>query len=427
MATKIYSFFVILSVSVSVWSQGVGVNETGNNPDASAILDASSTNKGFLPPRMTTLQRDAISNPATGLMVYNTSLFCLQVNDGTPTSPIWNCMSNGAGIPDGIITTLDCLESTSIGTLTHGQVASGVNSVISYTGGNGGVHGGQEVASMGVVGLTATLVPSTFASGSGSLTYTITGTPTTEGTAFFVIDIGGQSCTLTRTVESQPPHPQGYMHCNISNITSVVEVTNPITGAVWMDRNLGANRVATNPSDEQSFGSLFQWGRFADGHQCVQRYTGDGVITSGTTTTLSSINIPTHGNFIMSSSGNSDWRSPQNHNLWSGLNGDNNPCPIGFRVPTRFEWIDERSSWLQDPINSTNTSDGAFASPIKFSMAGMRNRGSGVIGNEGLSGLYWTSTIHSTNSWAIDINITSATMYAFHRAQGFSVRCIKEN
>ena len=39
---------------------------------ASALLDMVSTAQGFLPPRMTEAQRDAIATPATGLMVYNT-------------------------------------------------------------------------------------------------------------------------------------------------------------------------------------------------------------------------------------------------------------------------------------------------------------------------------------------------------------------
>lgn len=49
--------------------------------------------------------------------------------------------------------------------------------------------------------------------------------------------------------------------------TKVVEVTNPATGKTWMDRNLGASRAATSPTDASSFGDLYQWGRGADGHQ----------------------------------------------------------------------------------------------------------------------------------------------------------------
>jgi hypothetical protein len=52
---------------------GVGINPTGAAADPSAVLDASSTTQGFLPPRMTETQRDAIANPATGLVVFCTN------------------------------------------------------------------------------------------------------------------------------------------------------------------------------------------------------------------------------------------------------------------------------------------------------------------------------------------------------------------
>jgi hypothetical protein len=48
----------------------------------SAILSATSTTRGFLPPRMTTTQRDAIATPATGLKVYNTTTNTTDTYDG---------------------------------------------------------------------------------------------------------------------------------------------------------------------------------------------------------------------------------------------------------------------------------------------------------------------------------------------------------
>ena len=63
-------------------AQGVGINSSGNPPDASAILDASSTTKGALIPRMTTVQRNAISTPAIGLIIYNLDINCIQFYNG---------------------------------------------------------------------------------------------------------------------------------------------------------------------------------------------------------------------------------------------------------------------------------------------------------------------------------------------------------
>jgi len=55
-------------------------------PDAAAVLDIKSTDKGFLPPRMSSAQMNAISSPPAGLMIFNTTLNSLCFYDGTS----WN-------------------------------------------------------------------------------------------------------------------------------------------------------------------------------------------------------------------------------------------------------------------------------------------------------------------------------------------------
>ena len=54
-------------------TSGVNVGIGTTSPNASAQLDVSSTSKGFLPPRMTASQRQAIANPAAGLMIWCTN------------------------------------------------------------------------------------------------------------------------------------------------------------------------------------------------------------------------------------------------------------------------------------------------------------------------------------------------------------------
>ena len=66
------ALLIMLSIN-SVYSQGVGINDDGSNPDGSAILDVKSTTKGFLPPRMTEQERDNLNSPASGLMIFNTT------------------------------------------------------------------------------------------------------------------------------------------------------------------------------------------------------------------------------------------------------------------------------------------------------------------------------------------------------------------
>jgi len=62
----------LLLFSTNINAQNVAINNDGSLPDASAMLDVSSLEKGFLPPRMRTNMRTAIPSPATGLMVYDT-------------------------------------------------------------------------------------------------------------------------------------------------------------------------------------------------------------------------------------------------------------------------------------------------------------------------------------------------------------------
>tara|TARA_R110000751_G_scaffold69407_3_gene140947 strand:+ start:1472 stop:1735 length:264 start_codon:yes stop_codon:yes gene_type:complete len=61
--------FIFLMVNTVCFSQ-VGIGTT--SPDASALLELKSESQGLLTPRMTTAQRNAISNPANGLIVYDT-------------------------------------------------------------------------------------------------------------------------------------------------------------------------------------------------------------------------------------------------------------------------------------------------------------------------------------------------------------------
>ena len=68
--------------SQNVVTTGAGGIGTAT-PAASAQLEVSSTSKGFLPPRLTTGERDAISSPAAGLVLYNSTTNKLQVRTNT--------------------------------------------------------------------------------------------------------------------------------------------------------------------------------------------------------------------------------------------------------------------------------------------------------------------------------------------------------
>jgi len=88
---KLFSLLLILQLAVipNLFAQNIAINTTGNAPDTSAMLDITSTTQGLLMPRLTTAQMNAIVLPATGLLIYNTSLNVFEVNIGTSASPNW--------------------------------------------------------------------------------------------------------------------------------------------------------------------------------------------------------------------------------------------------------------------------------------------------------------------------------------------------
>jgi hypothetical protein len=74
------------------------ITNDGSAPDGSAMLDVKSTTRGFLMPRMTEAQKNAIASPATGLTVYQTDgITGLYYNSGTSVSPFWLIVGNNAG------------------------------------------------------------------------------------------------------------------------------------------------------------------------------------------------------------------------------------------------------------------------------------------------------------------------------------------
>jgi hypothetical protein len=127
---------------------------------------------------------------------------------GTPTSSgtasfalSFGGQSCSAGLSVGAVS-LTCASATLISDTAYTGTYYSGTLTIPYTGGNGGAYPSATIASTGVAGLTATLAAGTLASGAGNLVYTVTGTPTSGGTASFVIGFGGQSCTVNLTVSS---------------------------------------------------------------------------------------------------------------------------------------------------------------------------------------------------------------------------------
>jgi len=202
------------------------------------------------------------------------------------------------------------------------------------------------------------------------------------------------------------------------NGTAYGTVTSPYTGRIWLDRNLGASRVCTSFNDANCYGDYYQWGRNWDGHE---KY----ILDNNTNIQATDINNVGHGDFISSTFAlNYDWtQADSNGSLrsknWLSVDGIS-VCPIGFRVPTINELVEETLS------HGVVDRDTAFSNFLKLPSSGFRGDIIGEMVDAGSAGNMWSSSVNRTNSSAISYGLGYANSYLNgSRAYGRTVRCIQ--
>ncbi|RMZ58383.1 hypothetical protein D1632_12220 [Chryseobacterium nematophagum] len=508
--TSIYSADGTLASPRHVTMDGNNLGFTGGrigmgitSPDPSAILDLTSTVDGFLVPRMTEVQMNAIIHPAHGLQVFCTDCFndlgCLMINDSKdPLVSNWGslCSSN---VPTGHITDLQCSSATNSGTLHSGVAASGVSSSIPYTGANGGTYPSAAFNSIGVTGLTANLDGGSLVNGSGNLIFMITGTPSAVGTASFNITVGGASCTLSipvvdftasvvtlecTTATFSPntitqgeaytgtltvpytggngdPYPQqsftqngltftlpagtlatgsgnlvynitgsatasglmsipisfGSVSCNVSiTVSTGTSIVMCGSSKAWARHNVGADTSLDPDIPVKAInGNYYQWGRI---DVVADPDTPSGVIGGWNTTAAPNLS----------------WNSSGSE-LAPSKNAANDPCPAGFRVPTRSEWntvLNNTTRTTVGVLGGSPTNFGAAwvytcgSNKLTLPAAGNRSYDNGALAERGNYGYYHTSTESgSTAFYYLDTSVNTVVVNNF-RSYGFSVRCISE-
>jgi hypothetical protein len=206
-------------------------------------------------------------------------------------------------------------------------------------------------------------------------------------------------------------------------------IKSPYTGRIWLDRNIGADRVCKDFDDGSCYGYYFQFGRGFDGHQLK-----DSPITIERKTTL-------NGNddafVVIGNSKDYDW-------LVDGVDDDlsaridfmkdstgNGVCPTGFRTPTLDEFLAETSSnEVMDPFPGKSI-DSNF---LRLPMNGYRNSQNdrGELSEPGSRGAYWTITAYNySDSRRIRHILFRADQFLGYGTRYFAnadaVRCIKDD
>ncbi len=137
-----------------VWdnaSKALGIGTA--TPSSKAVLDLSSTTKGFLPPRMTTAQRDAIAAPSTGLIVYNTTNAALEMFNGASWTSVGSALPNGA---IAAFASASCPSGWSEYTPARGRFLRGIDNGAGLDAGGTRAPGHQQTDATAINGLSAT-------------------------------------------------------------------------------------------------------------------------------------------------------------------------------------------------------------------------------------------------------------------------------
>nr|WP_315027419.1 T9SS type A sorting domain-containing protein [uncultured Chryseobacterium sp.] len=192
-------------------------------------------------------------------------------------------------------------------------------------------------------------------------------------------------------------------------------------GKVWLQQNLGSSHVAVSIADQDSYGDLFQWGRWDDGHQL----RNSAVSSAPNPNTPAGI---TAGTYITGSP--AWWAGFASTDVWTGKLPEEakdyigvDPCKAigsGWKMPSVADWT------LAVGTESISNPTSAYNSHLKLPAGGYRGSSTGDFTFVGQRGYFWSSDTSSLGGKYLYVGTISANPSAgAPRGQGASVRCIK--
>ena len=397
----------------------VGINTT--TPAASSDLELGSTNKALLLNRIA--KTTDVVAPIEGMVFYHSAQKCFKGYQNGAWVNITTCTPNANAI------TFNKVNQYNGGSVINSQG-------IGY---NGETIPSTSTIEIEVAVTDATPYSFTATDANTGLTYSASGNFAAAGTYSVVLThnaptidaffSGVITMPLSGASNSINLEPRIDVKSILASATAVVNVN--YGGQTWMDRNLGARRVATAINDVFSYGNHYQWGRPSDGHE-ITVWNGDtptnGRGFADATATLSATTTPGHPNFILNNAGN-DWLAAQaDPDRWATAN--QGPCPAGYHVPTDAQWA------TADAFNGGAATNGGttvgwdnntetYESALKLPSAGFRLRADGSLYGQGTHGYYWSSTVDGTSARNLSFSSTAARTLYDYRVYGLTVRCLK--